>query len=236
MVQISRPIGSIINSIFSLFSVSEWVFHFKTDQRHSRPVWDKAPAGTLGAERRHLHHKEGEREPEGWHQRRERGGTWQGVTQHWSPLVTTGQLEPEGLRGVVSGHQGTCQAGQCWSMVTRAQGRGGGTQWSGHGQHMSGWPVWHETPGRGDRAPDWSVSPVSLVSPPLPLDNRFHKFAETREKLWQNLVRPAWPGHTRRRSETKQQSRDGVCWCVLIWGSSLIVLFLASQLHQYQIS
>ena len=60
----------------------------------------------------------------------------QGVTlrasigQLWSALVSSGQLEPEGLRGVVSG-QGTCQAGQCWSMVTRARGGEGGLNGQG---------------------------------------------------------------------------------------------------------
>ena len=94
-------------------------------------------------------------------------------------------------RGVVSsrGHMsGVASAGQ-WGVTSS-----GGV----NGQHMSVvTSVTRDTRGAGD----WSAScALSLVSPSLPLDRRFYKFAETEREI---VTKPrAQSGHTRRQSET----------------------------------
>ena len=104
MVQISRLILSIINSIFNLFSVSAYSISQLTNGIRGRcgtKSWD-----SWDSERREepFASQREEREPEGEGDTRDvtRGQT--PGTEQWSP-VTSGQLEPEGLRGVVSGHQ-----------------------------------------------------------------------------------------------------------------------------------
>ena len=194
MVQISRLILSIINSIFNLFSVSEYSISKLTNGIRGR-----CGTKSLDSERRDREEpfasQRGEREPEGEGDTRD---VTRGQTPGTGALVnTSGQLEPEGLRGVVSGHQwGTCHVrGQCWSMGTRAG-------WGGHSM-VRAWSA-HVTTHRG-----LVSQPCALVSAPLPLDARFLKFAETREKLWQNLVPGlAWP---------HSAAEAGMEWADLFW-------------------
>ena len=215
MVQISRLILSIINSIFNLFSVSEYSISQLTNGIRGRcgtKSWDSWDSERRERERGTICiTKRGEPEGEG----DTRDVTWGQTpgTEQWSP-VTSGQLEPEGLRGVVSGHQwGTCHVrGQCWSMGTRVG-------WGGHSMVST----CHQTPGIGQSAlcTGQCAAPIG------------HKISQICGNSGQIVTKP----HARPCLATLGgRGGDELSWFVLIWGSSLIVLFLASQLHQYQIS
>ena len=200
MVQISRLILSIINSIFNLFSVSEYSISKLTNGIRGRcgtKSWD--------SERRDREEPFASQSGRGSRRERVTPETWPGgrlrAQEHWSPVTSSysdqWSARARGLRGVVSGHQwGTCHVrGQCWSMGTRAG-------WGGHSM-VRAWSA-HVTTHRG-----LVSQPCALVSAPLPLDARFLKFAETREKLWQNLVPGlAWP---------HSAAEAGMEWADLFW-------------------
>ena len=150
MVQISRLILSIINSIFNLFSVSEYSISKLTNGIRGR-------CGTKSWDSERRDREEPFASQRGRGSRRERGTpeTWPGgrlrAQEHWSPVTSSysdqWSARARGLRGVVSGHQwGTCHVrGQCWSMGTRA-GWGGAL----NGQGMVS--TCHHTPGIGQSA------------------------------------------------------------------------------------
>ena len=188
MVQISRLILSIINSIFNLFSVSEYSISQLTNGIRGRcgtKSWD-----SWDSERRERDRERGticitkRGEPEG-----------EGDTRD----VTWGQTPGTGHRAVVTSHQWSARArgaqgsGQ-WTPVRHMSRQGpvlvngdtSGVRGALNGQHMS--------PDTGD----WSVSPVHWS---VRRSHWTQDFSNLR-KLERNCDKtscPALPGHTRRQ-------------------------------------
>ena len=219
MVQISRLILSIINSIFNLFSVSEYSISKLTNGIRGR-----CGTKSLDSERRDREEpfasQRGEREPEGEGDTRD---VTRGQTPGTGALVTSHQQWP-----VVSSSQRAQGSGQ-WTPVRHMSCQGpvlvngdtSGVRGALNGQGMVS--TCHHTPGIGQSA-------LCTGQCAAPIGRKISQICgNSREIVTKPRARPCL-------ATLGGRSGDGVSWFVLIWGSSLIVLFLASQLHQYQIS